>query len=152
VGKRNVPTELRRFRWKFFNYVTDGPECNANHILYWFFLTKGIAIYKQTNFVLFWRKVLSGWTKCCGLAMVLKVSNLTECCGLLLIAINSKCVHLPTVSQLLQGTQPSLTFSIGDFRIRWNLELDLGIQIRALRSINGGGSPYIVIRWKYLAI
>ncbi len=49
----------------------------------------------------------------------------------------------PTVSQLLQGTSPGLSFSTGNFGFQPGA--NLGIQIRGLGSINGGGSPYIVI-------
>ncbi len=48
----------------------------------------------------------------------------------------------PTVSQLLQGTSPSLTFSVGDFGFQPGA--NLGIQIRGLGSINGG-APYVLI-------
>ncbi len=48
----------------------------------------------------------------------------------------------PTVSQLLQGTSPGLSFSVGNSGFQPGAELD--INIRGMGSINGG-SPYVVI-------
>ncbi len=49
----------------------------------------------------------------------------------------------PTVSQLLQGTSPGLTFNVGNFGFQPGASM--GIQIRGMGSINGGGEPYIII-------
>lgn len=48
----------------------------------------------------------------------------------------------PSVSQLLQGTSPGLTFSTGNFGFQPGANMN--IQIRGLGSLNGG-SPYVVI-------
>lgn len=48
----------------------------------------------------------------------------------------------PSVSQLLQGTSPGLTFSTGNFGFQPGANMN--VQIRGLGSINGG-SPYVVI-------
>lgn len=48
----------------------------------------------------------------------------------------------PSVSQLLQGTSPGLTFSVGNNGFQPGAEMN--IQIRGLGSLNGG-SPYVVI-------
>ena len=49
-----------------------------------------------------------------------------------------------TVSQLLQGTSPGLSFSVNNFGFQPGAELD--IQIRGAGSINSqGGAPFIVI-------
>lgn len=50
----------------------------------------------------------------------------------------------PTVSQLLQGTSPGLSFDVGNFGFQPGAELD--IQVRGAGSINGGGgAPYVLI-------
>ncbi|WP_339867372.1 TonB-dependent receptor [uncultured Algoriphagus sp.] len=49
----------------------------------------------------------------------------------------------PSVSQLLQGTSPGLTFSVGNNGFQPGA--NLGVQIRGMGSLNGGGQPYIVI-------
>ncbi|MFC5624385.1 SusC/RagA family TonB-linked outer membrane protein [Algoriphagus winogradskyi] len=48
----------------------------------------------------------------------------------------------PSVSQLLQGTSPGLTFSVGNNGFQPGAEMN--IQIRGMGSLNGG-SPYVVI-------
>lgn len=71
-----------------------------------------------------------------------KVTNLTGAVDV----IDSETIQnrpSPTVSQLLQGTSAGLSFNVGNFGFEPGAEL--GIQIRGIGSINGGGSPYVVI-------
>lgn len=49
----------------------------------------------------------------------------------------------PTVSQLLQGVSPGLTFSIGNNGFSPGASVDIGL--RGTGSINGGDGPYVVI-------
>jgi TonB-linked SusC/RagA family outer membrane protein len=49
----------------------------------------------------------------------------------------------PSVSQLLQGAAPGLTFSVGNFGFQPGATMD--IKIRGTGTINGGGSPYVLV-------
>lgn len=119
---------------------------NANAILmvsYIGFSTKEINVNGQTNFNIVLEESAAGLDEVVVVGYgTQKVTNLTGAVDV----IDSDLIQnrpSPTVSQLLQGTSPGLSFNVGDFGFEPGA--GLGIQIRGLGSINGGGSPYIVI-------
>lgn len=60
--------------------------------------------------------------------------------------ISSKAIESrqsPSVSQLLQGSSPGLSFSVGNYGFQPGANMN--IQIRGMGTLNGGGAPYVVI-------
>lgn len=126
------------------NFSIKLADANATLIIsYIGFSTKEIAVDNQTSFNVILEESAAGLDEVVVVGYgTQKVTNLTGAVDV----IDSDLIQnrpSPTVSQLLQGTSPSLTFNVGSFGFEPGA--NLGIQIRGLGSINGGGSPYIVI-------
>lgn len=126
------------------NFSINVKDENATLVVsYIGFATKEVPINGQNNLNIVLEESASGLDEVVVVGYgTQKVTNLTGAVDV----IDSDLIQnrpSPTVSQLLQGTSPGLSFSVGNFGFEPGASL--GIQIRGLGSINGGGSPYIVI-------